>query len=545
MVIFGEFLEIALLLKLSVFKTTMARGKRTHVKINKNEENGSKKELIEDKVTEIAENDGKDSNSDDDSGDSTDSSVYSDLEDEESEDEIEENEEIEENSEDSEAENDPKNEKLDNDKVDNEYEYDSSDEEDIRNTVGNIPMHWYDEYDHIGYNVDGVKINKPKRGDELDNFLKKMDDSNFGITVHDPSTGQDVVLPKSVVESIKRLRSGKVPDANYDMFSEWPAWFSSEVLQTPVRDLPESKKSFLPSLSEKKIVSKMVHAIKMGWMKPTEKVKQDPDDPNNKTFYMLWKTDEQIEGDEIRRIKDTIPAPKMRLPGHAESYNPPPEYVPNEQEKKRWQDQAEEPYKRKLNFLPQKYDCLRKVPAYEKFIQERFERCLDLYLAPRARKMRLTIQPEDLVPQLPKPQDLQPFPTICSLTYKGHKNMVRTLSIEPKGQFLASGSDDGTVKIWEIQTGYCHKTFIFGKTIIQSVAWCPNNSLSVLAVAFENKVVLLNTGMGDKLTVEQTDELLSEAPDDGNYVPPDRIKAAVQWESSKANPIRYIFKIRP
>ena len=77
---------------------------------------------------------------------------------------------------------------------------------------------------------------------------------------------------------------------------------------------------------------------------------------------------------------------------------------------------------------------------------------------------------------------------MASLTYNGHKNMVRTLSVEPKGQFLASGSDDGTVKIWEIQTGYCHKTFVFGKTIITSVAWCPNTSLSLLAVAFENKV---------------------------------------------------------
>ena len=67
-------------------------------------------------------------------------------------------------------------------------------------------MHWYDEYDHIGYNLDGTKINKPKRGDELDNFLNKMDNPNFGITVYDPSTGQDVVLPKSVVETIKRLR---------------------------------------------------------------------------------------------------------------------------------------------------------------------------------------------------------------------------------------------------------------------------------------------------------------------------------------------------
>ena len=76
-------------------------------------------------------------------------------------------------------------------------------------------------------------------------------------------------------------------------------------------------------------------------------------------------------------------------------------------QKIRWESLADEPYKRKLNFLPKKHDCLRKVPMYERFINERFERCLDLYLAPRARKMRLTIQPEDLVPQLPKPHDLQ------------------------------------------------------------------------------------------------------------------------------------------
>ena len=44
-----------------------------------------------------------------------------------------------------------------------EYEYDSSDEEDIRNTTGNIPMKWYDDYDHIGYDWDGKKIIKASK----------------------------------------------------------------------------------------------------------------------------------------------------------------------------------------------------------------------------------------------------------------------------------------------------------------------------------------------------------------------------------------------
>ena len=41
-----------------------------------------------------------------------------------------------------------------------EYAYDSSDEEDIRNTVGNIPLNWYDDYNHLGY--DWVRKSKDK-----------------------------------------------------------------------------------------------------------------------------------------------------------------------------------------------------------------------------------------------------------------------------------------------------------------------------------------------------------------------------------------------
>ena len=79
--------------------------------------------------------------------------------------------------------------------------------------------------------------------------------------------------------------------------------------------------------------------------------------------------------------------------------------------------------------------------------------------------------------------------------------MVRTMDVEATGQFVASGSDDGTVKVWEAQTGYCLKTFVVGKKqIIKSVSWCPNKALSLLAVAMENYVLLINAGVGDKVS---------------------------------------------
>jgi len=50
----------------------------------------------------------------------------------------------------------------------------------------------------------------------------------------------------------------------------------------------------------------------------------------------------------------------------------------DEQEQKEWEE--EDPDERKINYIPKKYDSLRKVETYSNLIIERFERCLDLYL---------------------------------------------------------------------------------------------------------------------------------------------------------------------
>ena len=80
----------------------------------------------------------------------------------------------------------------------------------------------------------------------------------------------------------------------------------------------------------------------------------------------------------------------------------------------------------KPEFTPQAFDSLRQVPMYSSFIKERFERCLDLYLCPRSKKKRINVDPQSLVPKLPKPQDLQPFPTTLLLRYNGHTARVGT-----------------------------------------------------------------------------------------------------------------------
>ncbi|XP_063708159.1 ribosome biogenesis protein BOP1 homolog [Culicoides brevitarsis] len=413
-------------------------------------------------------------------------------------------------------------------KLANKDEYadgDTSDEEDIRNTVGNIPMKWYADYKHLGYDWDAKKILKPEGGDTLDEFLKRMEDPDFWRTVRDPQTGQDIVLSSEDITLIKNIMAGRNPDQNYDNYEPWIEWFTSEVEKLPIRNIPAHKRSFLPSIGEKKKIGKLVHSLKMGWMKTREEQKRIAEANKGPKFYMMWETDTDRE--KMRRIHDHVVAPKRALPGHAESYNPPAEYLFNKQEMEEWERMAEEPHKRKLHFLPQKYACLRHVPYYERYIKERFIRCLDLYLCPRAKRMKPTIQPEDLIPKLPQPRDLQPYPTMQNLIYKGHEDIIRSISIEPRGEYIVTGSDDKTVKVWEIATARCIKT-VKCKDVVRSVAWCPNPKLLLIAAATGQDTILINPKVGDKLLIKKTDDLLIEAPKHDTEEN-ERVKNVISW----------------
>jgi len=229
---------------------------------------------------------------------------------------------------------------------------------------------------------------------------------------------------------------------------------------------------------------KIVRAIRSGRILPRAPSRDRPE------FYNLWSASDEPRADHPMNM----PAPKLALPGHAESYNPPAEYLFSAEERSEWESAEKED--RKTNFLPQKHSNLRSVPGYADFVQERFERCLDLYLAPRTTRKKLDSEilnnPDVLLPKLPSPKDLKPFPQSEGGMIFRHPEGIRCRCLAPSwdGNWLLTGAEDGKVRLWDMSNGRMVNSWDLNlgrskddKGPVQAVEWCPRKDLSLFAAS--------------------------------------------------------------
>lgn len=279
----------------------------------------------------------------------------------------------------------------------------------------------------------------------------------------------------------------------------------------PFSAAPERKSRFVQSKWERLKISKYREALRKGWMKTLAQKQQEREEREAREDapWDVWR-DESLVSWRPRRMPKPITAPKRDLPGHAESFNPPEEYLFDEQERKEWNEAEEED--RRLNFVPQSFDALRRVPLYENLIKEHFERCLDLYMCPRLFKKKLSVSdPRKLLPELPNPSDLKPFPTRIALDFLFHTGCVRALALSPDGAWLASGDEANNLVIFNAKTAKVVRRFKLPNRVVDALAWCPSTERCLLAVANEETVHFVAPALYGRDANQATTEILAAA----------------------------------
>ncbi|KAF8164972.1 ribosome biogenesis protein ERB1 [Crassisporium funariophilum] len=401
--------------------------------------------------------------------------------------------------------------------IEPDYDSDSS-TEDAPNRVGDIPLHWYDDLPHIGYDINGKQVLRPARGDELDKFLATVEDASAWTSAFDKNAQMDKPLTSEELDLIRRLYANEVPDANYDPYEPTTEWFTGKGKEEimPLSGALQPKRRWVPSKWEKQKVMKIMRAIRQGRILPSKPKSRSKYEP-----YAIW-------SEPSSSNPPPLPAPKPRLPTNAESYNPPEEYLPTEEERKTWE--ALDAEDRERDYLPQKYTSLRLVPAYDRFIKERFGRQLDLYLAPRIQRVKLNIDPNTLIPKLPSPSSLKPFPNYRSLTVQHSKGRARCISISPDGSWVISGDDEGVVSLWEISVGREIQRWTFdGK--IGSLNWCPRTDVNYFVVGVEENIHFIIPPNTPPAVLSLTQSALAPT----NPPPASATASPVKWVTPSSN----------
>ncbi|KAF6145182.1 hypothetical protein GIB67_041377 [Kingdonia uniflora] len=144
----------------------------------------------------------------------------------------------------------------------------------IISTIGDVPLNWYEDAEHIGYDITDKKITKQAKKDILEHYIANADDSKNWRKIY-PYNDEEVELTKQEAKLVLRRLREKTPHAEADLYTPYVYFFE--------------------------------------W----------PDGP---CIYQLWGDDSSLTG-KVEHGLSNIPVLKLKQPGHEESYYPSIEYI--------------------------------------------------------------------------------------------------------------------------------------------------------------------------------------------------------------------------
>ncbi|MES1902321.1 MAG: Ribosome biogenesis protein 1 [Paramarteilia canceri] len=344
----------------------------------------------------------------------------------------------------------------------------TSDEEDVINTIGNVPLEWYKNYDHIGYDVSGKKVSQLS-SNKIDQLIDRVGNPDTWKTIIDEYNGRKITLSDEIISSIQNISAGKDANGTIDLNS----FLSKAPLETVSFDPKTSDIDKQRSLNS---ASGYVFKILKSLLK--KKLENKPQKQPSKALYDIWNQPFE-QSRYLKRRKQLLP-PERFIPGHCESYNPPEEYLFTEKEKEQWNKNY--PIMSKFSCIPEKHESMMSLSCNSDYLKFISNRCTNLFGAPRMKikKFDANTQSTNKKKQFTLPKDLCQHPQQEKIQYYGHKGPINDVDISKNGVWLASCSSDKTISIWNILTGRRIHSFDL-ENEATSIKWVPRDNTSIIS----------------------------------------------------------------
>ncbi|MBW2663375.1 MAG: PDZ domain-containing protein, partial [Deltaproteobacteria bacterium] len=102
-------------------------------------------------------------------------------------------------------------------------------------------------------------------------------------------------------------------------------------------------------------------------------------------------------------------------------------------------------------------------------------------------------------------------------TLKGHTKSVKLVLFSPDGKYIASASQDKTVKLWSVASGECLKTFTGHTNILKSLSFSPDGKY-IASGDYDRKIKLWEIETGDCIQTLNDQQSFASFSPGGKYI---------------------------